>query len=386
MTPLDTSAAARAVRSGEPATGSSFRLHRPRGPLCGDGWCGWCDGACTSDEVRPRDRLRPLGRLVERQPPWFWERRFRHPGAARRGYLEVLRRASSARPLPPAPPVPAARGVRVEEWPLVVVGDGADGDARVVDRRRGETALGVYGDRTLGVLGPDGPLELRFERLVLATGGWERLPPIPGNDLPGVMGPAVAALLPPGTPVAVWGPGAVAGHLEIAWRGERAPERIVGRHRVEGVVADGAEIACAAFVTTVRQPALELAAQAGAALGLSADGLPVLVAGERPPWLELRGACAAQGSGVPDVRAADEAFACPCEDVYVRDVRRAIAEGFGHPEHVKRRTGALTGHCQGRLCAATVLALLREVGRPHAPTTTRPPAVPPTLAELAAGG
>ena len=89
---------------------------------------------------------------------------------------------------------------------------------------------------------------------------------------------------------------------------------------------------------------------------------------------------------MPDVPAADEAFACPCEDVRVRDVRRAIAEGFDVPELVKRRTGALTGHCQGRLCSATILALLRAADRPHAPTTVRSPVLPVTLAELAVDG
>jgi hypothetical protein len=386
MVPVDHSAAARALRDGSPATGSSFRLHRPRGALCGDGWCGWCDGACTSADVRRTDRLRPLGRLVERQSPWFWERRFRHPGQARRLYLEVLRRASSATALPAAPPPPGSRRLRVEEHDTVIVGGGLPADGRVVDRRAGETALGVYGDRTLGVVGADGPVEIRFERLVLQTGSWERLPPVRGNDLPGIVGPVMAAHLPAGARVAVWGQGAVPEHVEVVWRGDRAPDRIAGRSRVEGVVAEGREIACDAFLTTVRQPAIELAVQAGAEVRLTAGELPVLVVSAMPDWLELRGACAAQSSGVPDVPVSGDAFACPCEDVRVRDVRRAIADGFDQPELVKRRTGALTGHCQGRLCSATILGLLRAAGRDHAPTTTRPPALTVTLAEIAADG
>ncbi len=126
--------------------------------------------------------------------------------------------------------------------------------------------------------------------------------------------------------------------------------------------------------------------QAGAEVRLTAGELPVLVVAATPDWLEVRGACAAQTSGVPDVPVAGDAFACPCEDVRVRDVRRAIADGFDEPELVKRRTGALTGHCQGRLCSATILGLLRAAGRDHAPTTTRPPALTVTLAELAADG
>ena len=323
---------------------------------------------------------------MERQPPWFWERRFRHPGQARRLYLEVLRRASSATALPPAPPPPGSRQLRVEEHATVIVGSGVAAEGRVVDRRAGETALGIYGDRTLGVVGADGPVEIRFQRLVLQTGSWERLPPVRGNDLPGIVGPVMAAHLPAGARVAVWGQGAAPGHVEVVWRGDRAPERIAGRSRVEGVVAEGREIACDAFLTTVRQPAIELAVQAGAEVRLTAGELPVLVVSAMPDWLELRGACAAQSSGVPDVPVSGDAFACPCEDVRVRDVRRAIADGFDQPELVKRRTGALTGHCQGRLCSATILGLLRAAGRDHAPTTTRPPALTVTLAEIAADG
>jgi hypothetical protein len=122
------------------------------------------------------------------------------------------------------------------------------------------------------------------------------------------------------------------------------------------------------------------------AVRLTSGELPVLVADVVPPTVELHGACAATGSGVPDIAPAADAFACPCEDVRVRDVRRAIGDGFDEPELLKRRTGALTGHCQGRLCSAAILALLRDAGRPHAPTTVRPPAVPVTLAELAADG
>jgi sarcosine oxidase alpha subunit family protein len=385
MVPLEQSAAAQSLRDGRPATGSSFRLHRPRGPLCGEGWCGLCDGACTSDALRPRDRLRPLGRAIEGQPPWFWERRFLRPRGARRLYLEALRRGSSAPSLAAAPAPPRARSIRVEEHAVVVVGEAGIADGRRVDPAHGEVAIGIYGD-VLGVVTPDGPLELRFDRLVLATGSVERLPPVAGNDLPGVVGPAVAAQLPAGARVAVWGDGAPPAHVEVVWQDVRAPERIEGRGRVQAVVGDGREIPCDAFLTTVRQPELALAVQAGVTVRLTIGELPVLVADVVPAAVELHGACAATGSGVPDVPPADGAFACPCEDVRVRDLRRAIADGFDEPELLKRRTGALTGHCQGRLCSATILALLRDAGRPHATTTVRPPAVPVTLAELAADG
>jgi bacterioferritin-associated ferredoxin len=167
---------------------------------------------------------------------------------------------------------------------------------------------------------------------------------------------------------------------EIVWEDEVAPGRISGRGRVRAVDETAADL----FVAAVAQPALELAAQAGARLVLADDGLPLVVARDRPEWLELRGGAAAASSAVPPVTVAPTAFICLCEDVRARDVRRAIADGFDGPELVKRRTGAMTGPCQGKLCAPAVLGLLREAGKEHEPTTSRPPGRSLTLAELAA--
>ncbi len=80
--------------------------------------------------------------------------------------------------------------------------------------------------------------------------------------------------------------------------------------------------------------------------------------------------------------------ACPCEDVLLDEVERASADGYTGIEVVKRYTGLGTGLCQGRYClpeAAIVLGLLErrppsEVGS----ITPRPPAVPASLAALAA--
>jgi hypothetical protein len=44
----------------------------------------------------------------------------------------------------------------------------------------------------------------------------------------------------------------------------------------------------------------------------------------------------------------------------------------------------MTGFCQGKLCAAPVLAVLRERGVDPTPTRARPLAVPVALGELAA--
>jgi len=62
----------------------------------------------------------------------------------------------------------------------------------------------------------------------------------------------------------------------------------------------------------------------------------------------------------------------------------AIADGFADIELLKRRTGAGTGPCQGKLCHGEMLACLAEAGRPVALPTVRPLLRPTTLAALAA--
>jgi bacterioferritin-associated ferredoxin len=328
-----------------------------------------------------------LAVAAERLPPWFWERRFLRPAAAQRLYLDALRRLPAAPRLGSGGALQAPRAFREEETDVAVVG--AEGNL-------GGIALGLYGDRVLGVLRPDALVAMRFERLVLATGSYERLPPIPGNDLPGMLGLHAFELYARrgalvGLRAAIWGPSdrreralaTARGHgVDVVWQGDSAPRALGGRRRLR-FLEDGARVGCDVFVVGAAQPAVELALQAGAETELTDGELPVLAVRQAPEWLSLSGAAAAIGSSVPDVRPADEAFACLCEDVRVRDVRRAIAEGFAHPELVKRRTGALTGPCQGKLCAALVLALLREAGAPHEPTTSRPPVRALRLSELA---
>ena len=41
---------------------------------------------------------------------------------------------------------------------------------------------------------------------------------------------------------------------------------------------------------------------------------------------------------------------CFCEDVRAYEIRAEQATGYTDPELVKRRTGALTGPCQGKYC------------------------------------
>lgn len=404
------SIAAEALAAGRPALASSFRFHRPRGPVCGRGHCFACELqtpagrvlACQTpalSAVRPRrDFLRPLGRVAERWPPWFYERRFLRTELVRRSSLELIRRVSSAGRL--AGPAHAGPTRAYEELhaDTVVVGSATeDSNALVIDLARGDLALGVYPGQVLGALLDGRLVAVHFERLVVATGSYERLPPIPGNDLPGLIGlqalELYAEALRLATRIAVWGPPdavtraetiAASYELDLVWTGERPPQRLSGRGRLEHLHVDDTKVACDLFVTGVAQPAVELPLQAGASVRLTTDELPILVVSDMPPWLDVRGAAAAHTSRVPDVVAHGDAFACLCEDVRVSDLRACVAGGFEHPELVKRRTGAMTGPCQGKLCVSAVLAVLRELGVDAVPTTARPLARPATLGELSA--
>jgi sarcosine oxidase subunit alpha len=81
-------------------------------------------------------------------------------------------------------------------------------------------------------------------------------------------------------------------------------------------------------------------------------------------------------------------FVCLCEDVTVKDIEQAVAEGFDGIETLKRYSTVNMGPCQGKMCGATASALCaRATGRELntvGSTTSRPPAVPVDLAVLAA--
>ena len=379
--------------------------------MCGAGYCAQCEIATPSGRVlacqappdthrgRRVDPLRPLGRMAERFPPWFYERRFLRPRRLRRLPLHLLRHLSAAGPLGPATPPSAVRRFTEIEVETAVVGrQDLHPGGFAVDLADGSLALCVYPDRTLGVLRGEELLAVHFENLVIATGSHLRLPPIVGNDLPGVVGIdglerfGLAGGLARGLRIAVWAAADQAAAaeqlaarfaLEIVWMSDQAPRRLVGRRQVEAV-DDGRRTACSLFVTGARQPAVELALQGGAQTTLTADGLPIVAVADAPGWMQVVGGAARRSSGMPDVRAADAAFACLCEDVRVGDIRACVAQGFRHPELVKRRTGAMTGPCQGKLCSATVLAAMRDLGVDVPPTRSRPLSRPVTLGELAA--
>lgn len=401
------SVAARALGGGRPATARSFRLHRPRAGCCGAGWCDQCGAdPATGDPLcqtptgaavpTTRDPLRALGLAAEHQSPWFWEKRLLRPRRLRDTYLHTVRRLSSAPGLPPAPAdaPPAFRSLEVD---VLHVGDPthADPGAHIVDAARGEVAFGIYEDGVVGVTAPGEVLEIACRRLVVATGAYLRLPPIPGNDLPGVLSvDAIRAYRSQGADLSRLRVAAVApaertdatraalDGLQVVDLFSELPEAVTGRGRVQGIRRAGREIACDALVLALDQPAVELALLAGARGVLSEGPLPVVLAEDLPDWVELRGR-AAERPALPGCRADPDAFACPCEDVRVRDLRAAVDGGLHDVELIKRRTGAMTGPCQGKLCQGAVLTALRDLGVTPKPITPRPFAQLTRLADLA---
>jgi sarcosine oxidase, subunit alpha len=437
-----------------------------------------CEVPADSAVRIPRvDPLRPLARRAERLTPWFYEQRFASPRFLRQPYLRLLRHLSSA-PRLPADPVPLRGHVAdaALETEALIVGGGPAGLAAakaladhglsvlLVERDRslggsarwlpsvpqehglppevtvvlGTTCVGLYEEEALaGIVGPGGPRTVRFERLIVATGAYDRPLPYAGNDLPGTVGlraferyaaagsfsgdilvgvvaapgeasRAAAAAHAAGISLAfVAGPGEIPVEDVSTFPGRRL-ERVKGRGRVRSVRLDGGSpITCDVLVMGFTQPSFELQGQAGATVSVSGEPavivvsgetrFPMLAVGEAAGYLEpgtqarpaveawLRGDAPKPVSS-PELPEASvrhpRAFACLCEDVRVSDLTAAIEEGFGNAELVKRRTGAGTGPCQGKLCLGEVAAILRTAGLPADLPTIRPPARPVSIAAL----
>lgn len=85
----------------------------------------------------------------------------------------------------------------------------------------------------------------------------------------------------------------------------------------------------------------------------------------------------------------DDMIVCRCEEVTVREIKEAIAEGARDITGVKRRVRAGMGLCQGRTCEKLVQAILcRELGLGPdevGHTSNRPPVRPISFGQLAEG-
>ncbi len=350
----------------------------------------------------------------------------------------------------------------------------------------GATAVGAYEGRQLAVQRGRALIELRYERLVLATGAFERPAVFAGNDLPGVMlGTGAQRLMRlygvrPGQRAVV--ATAHDGGLELAEELRAAGVEVVAvadsrpddaprspayqRLAAAGVpvlsdtgVAKAygglrlSHVAVAPRGRSLRwlrcdllclslgwEPALALLSQnaAGeprwdAARGIYAAGLgdnEILAAGSLCGVDDLvaclehgeaAGRAAARGSGdhhggvggssiqprnlpsvvesgpsssrpatvlIAETRLDGRQFVCVCEDVTVKDITRAVAEGFDQVELLKRYSTASMGPCQGKMCRVAVGELLaQQIGETPAAVGTsraRPPAQPVTLGALGA--
>lgn len=147
---------------------------------------------------------------------------------------------------------------------------------------------------------------------------------------------------------------------------------------VPGLLAAGAAAGTCDLQAQIRE-GRRRGLEAAAALGYAVPELPELPS--------VPGAASAP-LPFPSRSAAGKSFVCLCEDVTIKDIDQAIAEGFDGIETLKRYSTVNMGPCQGKMCGATASALCarftnRDLGSVGT-TTSRPPVVPVELAVLAA--
>lgn len=282
-------------------------------------------------------------------------------------------------------------------------------------------ATGWY-DGMVAAIGDDVHLEIRAATVIAATGSVERVPLVPGADRPGVMAARTVTMLVdrfgvvPGDRALLVGDG-----LDLAMAAERlrhggstvigpvpggALRAIRGRRHVTGaeVEVDGtrARQRVDLVVFGDRSPNLDLVLAAGAAVERRGDTLVPVLDGEgrsTVPSLRVVGSAAgrsAVGAGQPaglghrhaagPGSVARDAMVCFCEDVRAGEVLDQQTAGYADPELIKRRTGALTGPCQGTYCLQAFACLAAAGGDREtvALPTARPPLRPVRLGDLIA--
>ena len=129
--------------------------------------------------------------------------------------------------------------------------------------------------------------------------------------------------------------------------------------------------------------------EAAQRLGLTSPALETEVDASRRQLTEAQGRQDEQrvlSEARPSPRGKKE-FVCFCEDVTVKDISDAVAEGFDDIQMLKRYSTASMGPCQGKMCLKALIGLCAEyTGRSiesTGVTTSRPPLQPVPLAALA---
>jgi len=436
--------------SGRRVFSRSFKYHRPRGLLCCSGACANCmmtvDGvpnvrvcvepARDGADVRAQNVLgsvdRDLLSIVDRlggpfTPVGFYYRTMIRPRRLWPLYEKVLRNLAGLGRVP-AKGGHARYDTEHRRVDVLVIGGGrsgraaaaaAEGSVLLVDDRAAHeagyevlapaTALAIYEGGLVPVDAGDTLYRIRADRIVVATGALEQPLVFPGNDLAGVMLPGAVRRLvdewavKPGTRAVVVATDergrAVTEQLERAGVEIAAvsdkPSRLAAqgrRGRLVSVTLDGAAIPCDLLVMSGgRQPATSLLAQAGGRVEYE-PRRAIFLPAELPAGVEVVGSAAGELEQAP-LRAAslggggDKCFVCVCEDVTVKDVKRAVAEGFDSIELAKRYTTVTMGPCQGKLCQlASVRVMARETETAESAigtTTSRPPWTPVELGLLA---
>ena len=318
-----------------------------------------------------------------------------------------------------------------------------DAGATVIERAM---CIGRYEEEDrFVVVSAEGPVVIQASRCVIATGAYDRPLLVEGADLPGVMGLRAFQLLAAEGAVGDRRIGAIGGGEEVrraritaesfgsplAWSiGDESPadaqatvRKIEGRRRVRGVrLGDGRLLRADVVVMATTQPTYELQIHLGGFARYQGrppvirvdtpHGLPCLVIGEAAAWSSVDGAGARAAAATeawlsgndagndadidPDFRSASaigprvdmspDAVVCVCEDVRRHHVDRSIDDGFDDMDLVKRRSGATTGACQGKLCLALLAETFTARGLAPGIPTVRPPIRPVAIASLGGGG
>ena len=284
-----------------------------------------------------------------------------------------------------------------------------------VDVRLSTAAIGVFEGPLVAAASPNALLRVRPSEIVIATGAIEQPATFEDNDLPGVMlAEGVDRLvslygLLPGRRAVVVAYGREGQDAAATLRAAGAEVQVVnppletvvralGRTRVRGAVIETRsgrrQVPCDLLVVGgLLAPSTNLVAQAGGRLRYDQHA-HWFVPGQLPAHLTVVGRATGRSrtpacSPPAPVQPHGKQFTCLCMDVTVKEMARAIAEGFDSVELLKRYTTLSMGPCQGKAClqssvcvtAALTRRTVAETGTP----TARPPWTPVALGTLAAG-